>query len=216
MGAAEASYRGDGISLEEAAVTAIRRWLPALGAGVGLALMTAAVVADGQPASGTGPGLQGPETVSPEAGSGPDGGHGRMMPGWGHRGGWERHRHGFMAMAPDARCKELYARKAGFLAYLGAKLDLTQPQQPLWDKYHQAMLDSAGKERQVCLDNAGAAPSDMTALQRRDRMEKFLTARLDALHATRPPLEALYQSLTPEQRALLDHPRGHDRPGPQR
>jgi hypothetical protein len=110
-------------------------------------------------------------------------------------------------MSPDQACKERFARESGSLAYIGAKLELTAPQQPLFDKYHQAMLDSASKQRQLCLDNAGAPPSSLTALERRDRMEKFLTARLDALHSTRPALDALYQSLTPSQRATLDHPR---------
>jgi hypothetical protein len=109
-------------------------------------------------------------------------------------------------MGREQACKERYAREAGFLAYLGAKLDLNPQQQPLWNQYYQAMLDAAGKLRQVCLENANVPPQGLTALARRDRMEKFLTARLDFLHSTRQPLEALYQSLTPEQRALLDHP----------
>ena len=109
-------------------------------------------------------------------------------------------------MAPEQMCKERFARKAAFLAYLGAKLDLTEPQQPLWDKYQRAMLDGATKLRQVCLDDASIPKPSLKALERQNRMEKFLTARLDALHATRPPLEALYAALTPEQQALLDHP----------
>ncbi len=104
-------------------------------------------------------------------------------------------------------CKQRFAREAGFLAYIGALLELTTQQEQLWDKYHQAMLDNATKLRQVCLDNLVSPSRDETALQRRDRIEKMLTARLDALHATRPALEALYQSLTPEQRAVLNRPR---------
>ena len=194
-----APYSKRRICLGGVAVMAMERWLPALGVGVGLALMTMAMVAQGQPATDP----SAPEAVAPTAGPGPDGGGAPM-----HRG-WRRHGHrGFAELAPDQRCKEVYAREAGFLGYLGARLDLTAPQQPLWDKYRQAMLDSAGKRRQVCLDNAGAPGADLSALARRDRLEKFLAARLDALHQTRAPLEALYQSLTPEQRALLDHPRG--------
>ena len=193
---------------EEVAVIAIGRWLPAVGVAVGLGLMTVAMVAQGQPATDQ----PTPESIAPAAGPGDDGDGSPMHHNW-HRHG---HR-GFMAMAPGDRCKEGYAREAGFLAYLGARLDLSAQQQPLWDKYHQAMLDSAGKQRQVCLDNVSATQADVSALQRRDHIEKFLTARLDALHATRPSLEALYQSLTPEQRALLDHPRGPGRgPEPRR
>ena len=180
----------------------MERWLPVLGVAVGLSLMAIAMVAEGQPI----PEQAAPSTM-PMGGSGSDG-DGPPHP---HRG-WGRDIHGgFPAMAPEQVCKERFAREAGFLAYVGAKLEVTAAQQPLWEKYHQAMLDSAGKLRQVCLDNANTAPAGVTALERRDRMEKFLTARLDALHATRPPLEALYQSLTPQQRALLDHP--HAGPG---
>jgi hypothetical protein len=114
-------------------------------------------------------------------------------------------------MEPKQICTERYAREAGFLAYIGAKLDLTAQQQPLWDKYHQAMLDSFGKLRDVCVTNKSARHWSLTALERRDRMDRTLSAKLDALHATRPALEALYQSLSPEQRALLDHPRWHRR-----
>ncbi len=114
-------------------------------------------------------------------------------------------------MNPKQICTERYAREAGFLAYLGVKIDLTAQQQPLWEKYHQAMLDSFGKVRDVCVANKSAPRWDLTALQLRDRMEKSLTAKLDALHATRPALEALYQALSPQQRELLDHPRGDRR-----
>jgi hypothetical protein len=120
---------------------------------------------------------------------------------------------GLRAIPPDLACKERFARQAGFLAYLGAKLEPNAAQQPLWDKYHQAMLDGATTQRAICLDNAKSPWQGLTVLERRDRVEKILAARLNALHATRPPLDALYQSLTPEQRALLDRPR---RQGPMR
>ena len=109
-------------------------------------------------------------------------------------------------MPPDQMCKERFAREAGFLAYLGAKLELAGQQQPLWDTYQKAMTDSAAKQRQTCLDNVVSPHENLTALERRDRAEKLLTARLDGLRATRQPLEALYQSLSPEQRELLDRP----------
>jgi hypothetical protein len=170
----------------------------------GICLMTAAAVAQGQPDAA--PAM--PATAS--AGRDAD------APRPGPHGGWGRHENGGgRSEGRETMCKEGYAREAGFLAYLGAKLDLTAPQQPLWDNYHQAMLDGAAKLRQACLENAGPPPSPPTALTRRDRMEKFLTARLDFLHATRPPLEALYQALSPEQRAILDRPHRHG-PRPER
>jgi hypothetical protein len=190
----------------------MERWISALVLAAGLSFLAATVEA--QPAPGPNsppPGAPGNAAPGPR----PDGAGPPRPPGeFRHHGMMGHHRFGgnFRPMSPDQACKERFARAAGFLAYVGAKLDLTAPQQPLWDKYRQSMLDSASKQRQFCLDNAGASPSSLTALERRDRMEKFLTARLDALHSTRPALDALYQSLTPSQRAILDHPRP-GRPG---
>jgi hypothetical protein len=39
-----------------------------------------------------------------------------------------------------------------------------------------------------------------------DRMQQFLSARLDALQTAKPTVQALYQALTPEQQAILNHP----------
>lgn len=167
------------------------RWLPAVGVAIGLSFMAAAM-ALGQTAS---------PSASPNAPS--SAGDQQSQNGR----GWHQHRHGWGKQV----CTERFAREAGFLAYLGIKLDLTPQQQPLWGKYHQAMLDNFSKLRDVCAENKNSSHSSLTALQRRNRMEKSLTAKLDVLHATRPALDALYQSLSPEQRALLDHPRRHRR-----
>ena len=43
-------------------------------------------------------------------------------------------------------------------------------------------------------------------LDRMGRREQFLSARLQALQQARPALEALYNSLTPDQKAIIDHP----------
>lgn len=136
--------------------------------------------------------------------------------GYGHGAwGWHQHRERFPWMAPQKWCTEAFARRAGFLAYLGAKLELTPQQRPLWDTYQQAAVVAGASWRQVCLDNSTTPQNGLTVLERRDRMEKMLTARLDGMRATRPPLEALYQSLTPEQRALVDRA-GGQRPMPGR
>ncbi len=136
--------------------------------------------------------------------------------GYGHGGwGWHRHRERFPWMTPQKWCTEAFARRAGFLAYLGAKLELSAQKQPLWDAYHQAAMKAGANWRQVCLDNSTTPQNGLTVIERRDRVEKMLTARLDGMRATRPPLEALYQSLTPEQRALVDRA-GGQRPMPGR
>jgi hypothetical protein len=109
-------------------------------------------------------------------------------------------------MTPEQICRERFARLSGHLAYLGAELDLNAQQQPLWDAYQRAMLDAAGKGRQVCVENMMSPGSNLTVLERRERFQKMLEARLEFLRSTRQPLEALYQSLSPEQRRLVDRP----------
>ena len=89
-------------------------------------------------------------------------------------------------------------------AYTEAKLDLTPEQRPLWDKVQSAAQAEEQKERQLC---ASLKPGTTTTLlDRLDRMQQFLSARLEGLQAAKPSVQALYQALTPEQRAILDHP----------
>jgi hypothetical protein len=43
------------------------------------------------------------------------------------------------------------------------------------------------------------------ALERNARMQKMLETKLAEMRSERPALEALYQSLTPEQKQVFDH-----------
>jgi periplasmic protein CpxP/Spy len=103
-------------------------------------------------------------------------------------------------------CVEHYARSASRLAYLEARLQLTPDQQPLWDKYQQAMTSGAVKERDECLASIPAAGHEPTILDREDRFEKLMSAKLASMQASHPALETLYQALTPEQRVAFDRP----------
>jgi hypothetical protein len=69
-------------------------------------------------------------------------------------------------------------------------------------------MQSAGdKERQLCdkLPAEAGQQGQGTILDRMSRREQFLQARLQAMQQTRPALEALYNALTPEQKAVVDH-----------
>jgi hypothetical protein len=129
----------------------------------------------------------------------------RMGPdrGWMH--GWWMHR--MARLSPQQRCEERLAKRAGMVAYVVAKLNLTADQRPLLDKLQGVMQANADKERQLCatlkpLDERGQE----TVLDRMNRREQFLTARLQALQQTKPAVQALYQALSPEQKATIDHP----------
>lgn len=107
---------------------------------------------------------------------------------------------------PQERCMDRLARHAARLAYVETKLNLTAQQQPLWDKVQSTAQTEEQKERQLCASlKPGAEP---TMLDRMDRMQQFLSARLEALQAAKPAVQALYQALTPEQQAILNRPFG--------
>jgi LTXXQ motif family protein len=129
------------------------------------------------------------------------------------RGGWPMMRrmmmgrmHGMMRRDPQERCLDRLAHRAARLAYVGVKLNLTAEQQPLWDKVQSAAQTEEQQERQLC---AALKPgSEPTMLDRMDRMQQFLQARLNGLQTAKPAVQALYQALTPEQQAILNRPFG--------
>ena len=104
------------------------------------------------------------------------------------------------------KCIDHYARETGRLAFLEAKLDLTDAQKAPYDAWQHVLLDGAAKMRDACLAdvpaNAGSPP---TVLDREARAEKMMSTRLASLQASRPALEALYAALTPQQKAEFDH-----------
>jgi hypothetical protein len=133
------------------------------------------------------------------------GGHGHWMRGEGGPGGRGMMMHRMMMRHdPKERCEERLAWRAAMRAYTESKLDLTAEQHPLWDKVESIAQSEQQKERQLC---AALKPRDeTTVLDRLDRMQQFLSTRLEALQAAKPAVQALYQALTPEQRAIFDHP----------
>jgi hypothetical protein len=131
----------------------------------------------------------------------------------GHEGREGMEHHGWMRemmtrRSPQQRCEERLARRAGIIAYTVSKLNLTAEQKPLWDKLNGIVQSSADKERQLCasLPNQAGPQAQGTILDRTSRREQFLSVRLQALQQARPALEALYQSLSPEQKTTIDHP----------
>ena len=109
-----------------------------------------------------------------------------------------------MRRDPQEWCLDRLAHRAARYAYIGVKLNLTAEQQPLWDKVQSAAQTEEQQERQLCAAlKPGAEP---TVLERMDRMQQLLQARLNGLQAGKPAVQALYQALTPEQQAILNRP----------
>jgi hypothetical protein len=130
----------------------------------------------------------------------------------GHHHGWMREMmmHRMMQLPPRQRCEERLAQRAGRIAYTVAKLNLTPEQRPLWEKLQSQMQAAADRQRQLCasLKPAGERGQE-TILDRVNQREQFLSARLQGLQQARPALEQLYQVLTPDQKAIIDHPFMH-------
>src|SRR5439155_3252998 len=123
-------------------------------------------------------------------------------------GGPHRWMHRMMNRSPRERCEERLAHRAGVIAYTVSKLNLTAEQKPLWDKLNGAIQSAADKERQLCanLPTQPGQQAQGTILDRMSQREQFLSARLQGMQQARPALEALYQALSPEQKATIDHP----------
>jgi hypothetical protein len=125
--------------------------------------------------------------------------------------GAPEHRHPDMAAMHKAMCGDHQAAQAARLAFVEAKLELTDAQKPLFAKWRQIVLDNAAKAKASCLSatpKPDAKPDIWpTIIDREAHAEMLLAARLEAMKASRPALQALYENLTPAQRQVLDHPR---------
>jgi hypothetical protein len=107
-------------------------------------------------------------------------------------------------------CRDVYAGKAGELAFLEAKLSLDARQAPLFARWRQASLEIAKQNEGDC-----AGPRrDLRRPSVVDRMtleEDLLKKRLADIQAERPALTALYNALTPAQKEEFS--RTHRMPG---
>ncbi|OJU11915.1 MAG: hypothetical protein BGN85_06075 [Alphaproteobacteria bacterium 64-11] len=104
-----------------------------------------------------------------------------------------------------AMCGEIGARTAGRLAYLETRLDLAAAQTPLFDRWKNTQMAAARRLQDKCdarmkMDKPMRAAA-RTPLERLAREEEMLKARLADISAERPALQALYGSLTDEQKA---------------
>jgi len=112
----------------------------------------------------------------------------------------EHHRPDFAALH-KSMCEDHAAHTAAKLAFVEAKLSLTDTQKPLFANWRQAVMESAAKQKTSCLAEAPPKPdAKPTVLEREQKEEALLSARLQTLQTTRPALEAFYNSLTDAQK----------------
>lgn len=110
--------------------------------------------------------------------------------------------------SPQQACVDRIARRAGFVAAIGVKLNLTTDQKPLWDKLVTATQGAQADQRKLCdaLPTSRDSDDKLTIIDRMHHREQMMQTRLKGLQQVEPAVQALYQSLTPEQKAVLDHP----------
>jgi len=164
----------------------------ALVAVAGLACLTSAAASNGgfggapQVAQATPP-----AAPPPAAGGGPaTGGPERMM----------------REFSPKSFCEERVARRIGTRAYLKARLDLKPEQMSAWDAFQKAADEASAKEKAKCASLPTEMKDPPKLIDRLTRREEMMKARLESLQAVKPTLVALYDKLSPEQKAVLDRP----------
>jgi hypothetical protein len=115
----------------------------------------------------------------------------------------------------QARCEDRADRLAGQLAYLEARLDLTGAQQSAFARWRDVRMAAAQRQARTCAERpvAQARGAAANPVERMARQEDMLRQRLSNITAERPALEALYNSLTPEQREKFRPAAGMGRGG---
>ena len=172
----------------------------ALVAAAGFAWLTSAAASDGGYDGAPQIAQAAPPVAPPPAtggGPAPAGGPERMM----------------RDFSPKAFCEDRIARRIGSRAYLKAKLDLKADQLPAWDAFQKAADDASAREKARC----ASLPTDMKTPpsfpDRLARQEEMMKSRLESIQAVKPTLMALYDKLSPEQKAVFDRPMMGPHPG---
>lgn len=108
------------------------------------------------------------------------------------------------SFSPQKACLNKNARAIGHRAYLKARLDLTPQQLPLWTAFEKASDDASAKQKARCATLPAEMKERPNLTDRMNRREEAMKARLESLQAVKPSLNALYASLTPEQKEMMD------------
>jgi hypothetical protein len=157
----------------------------ALVAAAGFAWLTSAAASDGGFDRAPQVAQAAPPTASPPAvGGGPE----RMMRGF----------------SLKAFCEDRIARRIGNRAYLKAKLDLKPDQMPAWDAFQKAADDASAREKAKCASLPTELKTPPSFPDRLTRQEEMMKSRLESIQAVKPTLTALYDKLSPEQKAMFD------------
>lgn len=105
---------------------------------------------------------------------------------------------------------DMGAHLEGRVAFLRAELGITEAQAPQWEAFAQALRDSAAKLQQAQAAAPPSAAEPLAILQRAELQERWLSARLEGLKATKAAFASLQAVLSEDQKktaeALLTRP----------
>jgi LTXXQ motif family protein len=110
------------------------------------------------------------------------------------------------AFSPRAMCQEEVARRVGFRAYLKMRLDLKPEQMTAWSTYEKAADEVTAKQTARCAAMPTEVKTPPTFADRLNMREEAMKERLASMEAVKPAILALYNTLTPEQKVVLDRP----------
>jgi len=111
--------------------------------------------------------------------------------------------------------EEHIARRIGNRAYLKERLDLKGDQLSAWDTFQKTADEASAKEKAKCASLPTEMKTQPSFADRFTRREERMKSRLESLEAVKPSLMALYDKLTPEQKAIPRSPDdGRPSPGP--
>jgi hypothetical protein len=164
----------------------------ALVAAAGLAWMTSASAFNGGFESGPQVAQAAPPAAVPPAAGG-----GATVPGA---------RPERPAFSPQKMCIEKVARRIGNRAYLKARLDLKPEQMQAWTTFEKVADDVSAKDKARCASLPTEIKTRPDFAERFAMRESMMKQRSESLTAVKPSLLALYASLTPEQKQIVDGP----------
>ena len=122
--------------------------------------------------------------------------------------GADRMMRGERNVSPRAMCQDMVARRIGDRAYIKARLDLKPEQMAAWNAFEKAADEASAKSMARC----ATLPTEMKErpdyLHRLTMEEEAMKARIATIEAVKPSLTALYNTLTADQKAVFDRPRG--------
>jgi hypothetical protein len=94
----------------------------------------------------------------------------------------------------------------GRLAFLKAELKITDAQSAPWTQFADTLRSTGQKMAQACEAEKKQGGSMMSGkpAARLEHMERHMTAHLEAVRALKPAVDALYASLSDEQKKAAD------------